>query len=96
MRAMAVQPDHRPAEAIAAENGMDLVVVAQSGPYVMCRFRAHPNAVNYYLRDTRRGKRLRENVWQRPGYRWAASNLGDDISFPTALEAFEAWVKAQA
>jgi len=92
---MAVQPDHRPAEAIAAENGSALVVVAQSGPYVMCRFRAHPKAVIFYLQDTRPGKRPRESVWQRPGYRWAASNLGDDVSFPTALKAFEAWVAAQ-
>ena len=92
---MAVQPDHRPSEAIAAENGMDLVVVAQSGPYVMCRFRAHPNAVSYYLRDTRPGQRIRKNVWQLPGYRWATSDLEDDVSFPTALEAFEAWVAAQ-
>ena len=92
---MAVQPDHRPAESIAAESGMDLVVMAQSGPYVMCRFRAHPNADSFYLRDTRPRTRLREGVWRLPCYRWAASGFGDDVSFATALEAFEAWVAAQ-
>jgi len=94
---MAVQPDRRARELYLAEMGMDLVPVAESAPYVMCRFSGYPRPIALYLRDRRPNKRMRAGVWLSHTGRWSASPVGDqDLDgFATAEEAFAAWVALQ-
>ena len=52
---------------------MDLVVEAERGPCVMCRFCCDVRSLTYYLRDRRPGHRIRETVYCFHLSLWSAS-----------------------
>lgn len=92
---MAVQPDPRSRQAQLAEAGMYLVIEAESGPYVMCRFRRDERPLSYYLRDRRPGQRLRGTVWWSHLWQWSASPV-DGVEVAYFRSAVEAWAALQS